>query len=176
MEHCKASVGCRGRCAGMRGVPWGREPGRAWTSGVWRVVVVRIRAESYLEKTPLAAVQRPDRGEVREITVRPVMRTLWYSDRSWWQIRVAGIGDREKQMALREILGEKMKGYSLLLYFLGNAYSLFWGQLPPSRGVFPWHSRWGYTEARCLQNWHDRIFLWRRKRLQHVYELREKIW
>lgn len=42
-------------------------------------------------------------------TARPVMRTLQYPGRSWWQLGAAGVGDGEKQMSLRDSLGGKMK-------------------------------------------------------------------
>lgn len=66
------------------------------------------------------------------------MRTLWYPGRSWWPLGLADVEDGEKQMVLRDILGDKIKGlelpwYPLLLYLLADAYSLFWDKLPPSQ-------------------------------------------
>lgn len=138
----------------MRCVQWGRkvrqrldpwDPGGAGGKKLGRVTFWKDHSGCSME----------NRQEARVATVRPVMRTFKYPGRSWGWFALAGFGDGEKQMALRDTLGDKMKGleyafYPLFLCLLANAYAFFWGQLLSSQGVFPWYSRRGYAQSQYM--------------------------
>lgn len=135
---------------------------KGWTTRALEVVVVRSWRVSPFKKATLL-VWRPDIQEARVTTIIPVIRILLYSDRSWWQLGLTGVGDGQKQMVLRFILRDKMKSLKLPCSYVSWLMLTHYSEvnfqfLRESFPDIPDEIIWKLNK--CLCNWHDREYSW----------------